>query len=333
MTVFNEKKDPAIFASLLLACDGSRAQAAAMFPSIAKNLQSSFVKSAVENTGAELAVAGYSVGAFFDGLKADSFFSGMYPAMRRAKMGTRTVLNADAVIGSVKEPGQNFPVSKMNLLPNTSTPRTAGAIVAVSDKIAREVSAQTVDAIDAMLRSAIGLAVDKTFIDEAVDSATPTFLSTGAATLDILADIKNLFDEVNVEGAGKMFWVANRGIANLLATRDANGAPAFQGLMPTGVSEFFGLPFWVSDQAPVNSLMLFDAASFAADYDPKIVIDVATQGALQMSDSPTEGEAEMVSLYQTNTRALRARMTFAFSKLRDSGVAVLTDIGGASGDV
>ena len=98
------------------------------------------------------------------------------------------------------------------------------------------------------------------------------------------------------------------------------------------------MPVLPSDQVPVigspgTGIVLIDATGIAGDC-AIVSLDRATQASLQMDDSPTQasggtgspemsGGSTMVSLFQTNSVALRAERYFGAQRLRTAAVQIL----------
>jgi hypothetical protein len=77
-------------------------------------------------------------------------------------------------------------------------------------------------------------------------------------------------------------------------------------------------------------LILVDAARCAGD--PGVpLLTVANSGTLQMSDSPTEGPATMVSLFQSDSSALKLERYFSFIRPFADSVAVVDHASYATG--
>ena len=95
--------------------------------------------------------------------------------------------------------------------------------------------------------------------------------------------------------------------------------------------ELANLPCIVSSGVPAGSLLyLVDASGIAADGGPVTVTasgqaDVLMETAPNMSTA-TPTPAQMVSMFQTNSTALKAHAWFAAEVLRDDAVAVVTGI-------
>jgi hypothetical protein len=72
-------------------------------------------------------------------------------------------------------------------------------------------------------------------------------------------------------------------------------------------------------------MVLIDAAAIAADSDV-VMVDVSTEATLQMDSQPSAGAQNQVSLFQTNSAALKATRWYGYELLRADGVAVATGV-------
>jgi hypothetical protein len=84
-----------------------------------------------------------------------------------------------------------------------------------------------------------------------------------------------------------------------------------------------GIKVVVSDAA--TDAILFDASQIAANSET-ITIDASREATLQLDESPTSGASSLVSLWQSNLRAMRATRFFAAEVLRPEAVAVITGV-------
>jgi hypothetical protein len=100
-------------------------------------------------------------------------------------------------------------------------------------------------------------------------------------------------------------------------------------MSPTG-GKIRGVECLVSDGLATDSLALVNAASFAAAVES--IQDRTTDSAsFEMSATPanqirTPTAAQMVSMFQTDSRAAMLEIFFAWEKLRDDAIAIVEDI-------
>jgi len=135
-------------------------------------------------------------------------------------------------------------------------------------------------------------------------------------------------DAVDTGSASKLFWVTTSSVAKRLAViGDSAGGPAF----PETREGLLGAwPLVTSDGVGSGLLILIDAAQIAAAALP-IELDTTDQATIQMDtapDSPPTSTSNVVSLWQMNETALRCTRYIAAERLRDTAVAIVSNVTG-----
>ncbi len=219
---------------------------------------------------------------------------------------------------------QSFvPVSRMSFTGASSELNQACGIV-VTTKEAVRVFSPTVSAMlgSSALKTVL-TAVDRAVRDILITSSTPTFTVAGSTPPDILGGFENIFNSA-CKGSGSYLIIASPSACNFLSTQPLQ---ALVGLGPSG-GEAFGIPVVVSDLIDDGTLVLVDANRCCGDVR-ELRLDIAEATSLRMTDDPS-GPAELVSLFQTDSVALKATTVFSFSVLDESAVAVLGGLDGSS---
>jgi HK97 family phage major capsid protein len=206
----------------------------------------------------------------------------------------------------------------------------AAAIVVVTDEVLQSAAPGAEAAFARALRQGVSDVVDERFLTE-IAPAVATIATASPQT-----DLRNLLTTVNSGGAGVLYWVMSPRVANVISTKiAANGQRLFEGMTPTG-GQLLGLPALVTNQMPNiggspatlrDSLWLVDASQIAANAET-IEVDLARHTTLEMDNAPTmDGIAptatQVVSLWQTDSVAIRAQTWFGCEKLTSNAVAVL----------
>jgi HK97 family phage major capsid protein len=209
----------------------------------------------------------------------------------------------------------------MSLSGDALAAQQADAVIVLSREVLENSSAASQAFVSRQLRRAVAKALDVGFFSTLVTSATPSFSSTG----DHVTDLKILLDATN-SGEGRLAWIASTSAANSIALLDDGRGTA----SPEGVSEFMGLPFAVSPGLPAGTLILLDGDRVLADVE-SLGIDVARHASLQMDDAPTMDAitptgTSTVSLWQTNSVAVKISALFGVTAGADDAIAVLTDV-------
>ncbi|EJI2509756.1 phage major capsid protein [Salmonella enterica] len=150
--------------------------------------------------------------------------------------------------------------------------------------------------------------------------------SSGDPTTDGKAALKSLVDS-DLQPTGAV-WIMSASNALELSTRtNALGQKEFPDMTMIG-GKFLGLPAIVTQYAG-SLLVLLDAPNIYIADDGEITIDASREASLEMSDAPAQSSgsgtgAQMVSMYQTDSTALRAMRWVYWKRRRTAAVAYIT---------
>lgn len=166
--------------------------------------------------------------------------------------------------------------------------------------------------------------------------------ASGTAASNLRTDAQNLFatfDTNNLEGPD-FVWITTPKIARAISMMLTSlGEPLYPTVTPFG-GTFMGYPLIVSGSSmqvgsPVtnegNLLVLCHAPSIAMADEGGITIDASEEAAIQMLDNPTNTSTgsttatTMVSMFQTNSVALRATRFINWKKRRTFAVQYIKD--------
>lgn len=263
---------------------------------------------------------------FFASLQTTSiYFWLLANGFRIVPMRTRLGVVAADASGWIEGEGLPVPVSTMTLAEPLISPRKACAMLVVSDEVARSNAEAALTLVDEELRRAVSATVDTAFWDLVIDTGTPSTPSSGNDAAAMKADLKALLDSVNVTGAGKLAWVMGADAANGASILDDRMA-----MTPEG-GELLGLPALVSSTMPAKTVRLVNAAGIAANADT-IELSVSGQADIEMAGSGLIQNATtglgttLVSMFQSNSKALKATVNFAVEKMRADAVAELSNV-------
>jgi hypothetical protein len=110
---------------------------------------------------------------------------------------------------------------------------------------------------------------------------------------------------------------------------NALGQAEFPGMSVNG-GTFMGLPVIVSEGAGTTITLVNAGDIWLAD-DGGVNVDTSTEASLQMVDAPTitstgsdPTEAALVSMFQTNSMAIRVEKFINWARRRSTGVATIT---------
>lgn len=130
-------------------------------------------------------------------------------------------------------------------------------------------------------------------------------------------------------------WIMPATVAlSLSLMRNALGQKEFPEITMMG-GRFEGLPVITSEYVPTITagayVMLVNASDVWLADDGQVVIDASREASLQMLDNPTNDSSTgtpttLVSMFQTNSVALRAERWINWKRRRDAGVQVLSNV-------
>jgi HK97 family phage major capsid protein len=223
------------------------------------------------------------------------------------------------------------------------------AISVITQELARFASPSADRLTRDGLRAALIERIDIDFIDPtsaAVANVQPASITNGLTPLSpsgttadaARADLANLlssFIESNQDPTGLVLIMPATLALSLSLLRNSLGQPEFNGLtMRGGMLE--GIPVIVSQYAANASgagnlvIAVNTREVFLAD-DGEVTVDASTEASLQMLDNPTNNSATatattMVSMFQTNSIALRAERFINWAKRRAAAVVYMDDV-------
>lgn len=235
--------------------------------------------------------------------------------------------------------GKAKPLTKFDFASITFDYAKIAAISVLTDELVRFSN----PAADALVRNSLAGAIvqqlDKDFIDPkkaAVTGVSPASITNGItaiaskgdadtdAELAFAAFVGNNLTPVN----GVWLMSANNALA-LSMDRNPLGAKKYPEINMLG-GTFYGLPVIVSNQVG-DQLILVNASDIYLADDGQVVIDASREASLEMSDAPTQdagkgtGAASLVSMFQTNSVAIRAERWINWKRRRDAAVVVISN--------
>lgn len=271
------------------------------------------------------------------------------PALRRVPfrvpLGVMTGGGAGYWVGQ----GQPKPLTSFDFDRATIEPTKVANIAVLTDELVRDASAPAEAMIRDALRDALVARLDTDFLDPAKTAAagvSPASITNGAGTIAstgtdadaVRLDVRALFQLFiaanNPPSTGVWIMSTSSALALSLMTNGL-GQPEFPGLGMTG-GTFSGMPVLVSEYAG-NRVVLVNAGDIFLADEGGVAVDMSRETSLQMDNAPATQNAltgagiAMVSMFQTNSVALRAERTIGWSRRRATAVAYLTGVawGGA----
>lgn len=265
---------------------------------------------------------------FIESLRSISVFDAIKPNMQRRPLNVRTAIFTATFRGAVTSEADFIPVTSGDIDGLLLEPHRADCIVIVSDELVLANTADSDAAISYELKKAVSAATNRFFISEILDGAQ-SFVSRDYSPQAIVNEISKLAAVVCVSAQSRPYLIVDVITATGLAfTVNNDGVLAFPDMTPAG-GMISGIPVLVSDDLPNDStgsyVVMLDAQAIAGG-DYIVMLDAARYTSLQMDDAPDQSPSPMVSMFQTNSVALKASRYFGFELIRESGVAYLTGV-------
>ena len=239
--------------------------------------------------------------------------------------------------------GKAKPVTKFDYNATTVPFTKVAAITVLTQELARFSDPNAEALVRDSLADCVIAKIDNDLFDPdaaAVANVSPAGLLNGVAPVtgsgnsDDIDDIRcailrlwSPWDSTNL-GIRPAYYTTPAVARYLSFLTDALGNPAFPGVTPTG-GTYKGVPIRVSNYLANNGgsggapfILVDEAEVYLAD-DGSVTVDASEQASIEMNDAPTSNAgtptgASLVSMWQTNSIALRAER-FIWWGLRRSG--------------
>jgi hypothetical protein len=270
--------------------------------------------------------------AFTESLRSLSVFDrvlgdgGVPGGMAIAPLRSRGFTVSVGITGSSPSEKSIKPISSLSLAQALVEPRKAAAVVVATNELVQSPGALAL--LNSELTSGCVAAVDSVFLSTLIAATTPT-ASAGNSLANIVTDLGVLLSAVSTGANSKVYYVVSpTNLKKLILKASSTGAPAFPELTLNGGSIFGGVWAIASDQIPANTALMFAGDALAGNSDP-IVLDGTEQAVVMLDtspDSPPLASSVMLSLWQTDHRALRAERFFGFAITRATGIASLSGV-------
>jgi hypothetical protein len=270
-------------------------------------------------------LAGYAslAAAFLLSLTGVSVFDTMLPAMIEVPLRTRIGVSTVAATGTVTGEGQVIPPTVLNLTAPAIEPKKANAFVVMTEELARFAVEGSVALFNGELAKAVTKATDLTFL-AGLASGAPSIPSAGTSAAAILADLRALLQQIDYGPQSRLFWMLPQTEVTAIALLDPQN---FRNVT-IGGGDLAGVEIIPTDDLPANTSLIVDATGIMAQSDT-ITLDSSKHALLDLQtapDSPPGAATVPVSLFQSDTVALRATRWFGFQPARTTAVAALTGI-------
>nr|WP_279078527.1 phage major capsid protein [Hafnia alvei] len=267
------------------------------------------------------------------------FGQGSIPSLRQVPFNIRIPAQTSGGSANWVGQGKAKPLTKFDFESITFGFSKVAAIAVLTDELIRFSN----PAADALVRNALAEAViarlDTDFINPAkaeVANVSPASITNGIdgipSTGDPDADAEAAFGQfvaANLQPTGGVWIMSSTNALALSMKKNALGQKMYPEMTLLG-GTFQGLPAIVSQYAGTNLTLLNAPDIYLAD-DGGVAVDMSREASLEMESDPTGDSVtptgtEMVSMFQTNSVAIRAERWINWKRRRTAAVAVISGV-------
>ena len=215
--------------------------------------------------------------------------------------------------------------------------RTLGLIVVATTDLLEAGGEVAARLFERLLTDALTAALDASLLDPALTETpgeSPASLTHGApsetpasgSAADVVGAVDAALGHLTGALGGLAFAAAPATALALARLRWPDGSRAFPDARRAGGS-LYGAPLLTAPAAPAGTLVALDAERIVYALDD-MDLTLSEAATLQLSDEPTDGAADVVSLWQSNSRGFRGVVSANWRTLDAGAVAVVQGIGG-----
>lgn len=282
---------------------------------------------------------------------------GRIPGLRRVPFNVRVTGQTSGGTGYWVGEGQSKPLTRFATTSTTLTWAKVAAIIAITDELARFSSPSAELLVRDELVACLRERLDIDFVDPtkaAVANVSPASITngvtnlndTGATLANVMTDVAQFFNAMlnnNIDISGCVWIMPNTVALQLSLMRDSLGALAFPTMSVNG-GTWQGLPVVTSQymlfgHTPANNKVILVSATdiFLAD-DGGFTVDISREASLEMDDQPVMAASSaagspsgptgsaLVSMFQTNSIAIRCERFINWAKRRTTAVVWMDDV-------
>lgn len=276
---------------------------------------------------------GYLPTEFFDALKGGAII-GKIGGWREVDFNVRALAASGSATAYWMTQAAPKPISKTTLTGAELRPATVAGIVVVTREALQHGGEATERTLQRDLEAAVIGMLDTSIIDinhTGVAGEVPASLTAGVSPIPATSDcgpsgdVEAMIETFQGDLSAAYFVTDPVTAAQLALARDAGGGPYFIDASVRGGS-ILGIPLVVSRYSPRDSsggqLALIDPTAVALALGD-IQVSESQHTTLAMIDNPT-GAVEQVSMFQTNSVALRVEINANWEVMQEGAVSILT---------
>lgn len=271
------------------------------------------------------------------------------PSLRRVPFNIRVKAQTQGGTGYWVGQGKAKPLTRFGYSAQSLAFTKVAAITVITEELARFSSPSAEGMVRDSLRDCLVERLDIDFIDPAhagTANVSPASITNGVAAMtsagitadNVRADIQRLigaFIATNANPAGLVLIMPTTLALALSLMTNALGQAEFPNLSMAG-GTVQGIPVITSQYAANasgygNLVIAVNANDILLADDNEVTVDASREATLEMSDTPTQDStvptaSTGVSMFQTNSIALRAERFVNWSKARAGAVAYIDDV-------
>ncbi|MEI4482223.1 MULTISPECIES: phage major capsid protein [unclassified Phyllobacterium] len=272
------------------------------------------------------------------------FGSNGVPSLRRVPFNISIVGQTSGGAGYWVGEGKPKPLTKFDFNEVTLRWAKVANIAVITEELLRFSNPSAEALVRDQLAAALIAKLDVDFLDPAkaaVANVSPASITNGVTPIvssgndadAIRADVQALFAAyiaANMTPASGVWIMSATTALALSMLTNPLGQPEFPGVTMNG-GTFWGMPVIVTEYTPDGFVILANASDIFLADDGQVVIDASREASLQMDDAPTNASnpataTSVVSMFQTNSVAIRAERWINWQKRRPQAVQVLSGV-------
>jgi HK97 family phage major capsid protein len=271
------------------------------------------------------------------------------PSLRRVPFNVRIPRGTGGFTGYWVGEGKGKPLSAATGDTVTLTYTKVAAIAVITQELARFSSPSAEAWVRDELAKAVIARIDTDFIDPAkavssyvnpasITNGLTALTSAGTSADNVRTDVQNLLEQYilnNLDPTDLVLIMPNTLAMVLSIMVNTLGQREFPNMTINGGS-LLGIPVIASQYAASgasfgNMVIAVKANDVALADDGRVTVDVSGEASLEMADSlsgdaSTGTGASVVSMFQTNSLAVRAEREIHWAKLRSTAVVYMDDV-------
>lgn len=286
---------------------------------------------------------------FIDFLRPQTIIGKLGSRLRQVPFNVRILTQSSGGDSYWVGEGSPKPVTKFDFAAITHTYHKVASITVITEELARFsnpaaerivrdslAKAQTarvdIDLLDPTTSAVAG--VNPASLTNGLTALTPSGVTADAARADLAGIIKRYLDDNNDVASLVLVMPASLALS-LSVMVNSLGQQEFQGISMSG-GTLMGIPVitsqYVANQSGAGNLVVaINAGDVLLSDDGQVTVDASREASIQMLDNPTNASSTgtattMVSMWQTNSIALRAERFITWSKARSTAVKYMDDV-------